>query len=135
MKTTTVITLTLRVVIITKNLSIAHLFHSHLTCEYVSTVITLTLRVVIIWIVCHASISSSSALAEDKAASPASIISLHDLAMCHYYFLVDDVDSLGVSPNFHGGFEWATTAFVHGGASEAHIIIHRLHDLLLQDLK
>ena len=43
--------------------------------------------------------------------------------MCHHYFLIEDVDSLGVSPNFHGGFDWSTTAFVPGGASEDQIIL------------
>ena len=42
--------------------------------------------------------------------------------MCHFYFLIDNLDSLGVSSNFQGGFNWTPSAFVHGSASEAQII-------------
>ena len=61
-------------------------------------------------------------LADDKAVSTATIESLHEPEMCHLYFLVDKLDSLGVSSNFQGGFDWAPTALVHGSASDSQII-------------
>jgi hypothetical protein len=36
--------------------------------------------------------------------------------------MVNNLDSLGVSPNFHGGYEWDSSALVQGHASDGQII-------------
>ena len=97
--------------------SISYLFHSHLTCEYPTSVITLILCEVIImnslyfthlfhngWTCClHMYQLSTSSSADDKAASTATIDSLHDpKAFC---ILALDIPSSSRSPSSRSAVE------------------------------
>jgi hypothetical protein len=63
--------------------------------------------------------------------SAVTIANLHDCNEFHLFFMVDDLDSLGVSSNFIGGFQWDLSC--KPGQMSSKSVVNRLRTLLRPD--